>query len=232
MNDSQPTPQDPINGVEEGEKTPKKEARLLPISRSGGCLLVLGLVLIIAAGIAYQWALNSGLEKLPLKIESVSPTPEERIRLKDAWQAAQSAKDLVLSTSDWSLLMVIIIEDAITKEGLLPGSSISLSTSPEDLLDLRLSLGFPEEGRAPPPYAGRFINIQGTGNIAIEDGEITRFEAVYYRWGSVFDTENLSGETGIEVGSRLLAILEDLVFDINLTTLERIPEDRIRITWE
>lgn len=205
---------------------------MLPISRSGGCLLVLGLVLIIAAGIAYQWAINSGLEKLPLNIEITAPSAEERTRLHEEWQDAQEAKELVLPTADWSLLLLVLIEDSIAEETLLPGSSISLATSAEDLLELRLSLGFPDEGRAPPPYAGRFINLQGTGTITVEGGEVTVFDTVYYRWGSVFDTEELRGEAGIEVGARLLSILEDLVLDIDLTALERIDDDQILITWE
>jgi len=201
------------------------------------CLKMLGLdalalVLIIAAAIAYQWALNSGLQKLPLDIETVSASAEEVELVRAKWRAAQADGELTLSVRDWSLLNQNLIEESIEKGKLLEGSSISIGRSADDWLVLKLSLGFPRDGEAPAPYAGRFINVQATGSITIEDGQVTSFDTVYYRWGSVFDSEDLKGEVAVEVGGRLLSILNDLILEVDLDHLKVLDDGRIRVTWE
>ena len=115
---------------------------------------------------------------------------------------------------------------------MLEGSSISIGRSADDWLVLKLSLGFPRDGEAPAPYAGRFINVQATGSITIEDGQVTSFDTVYYRWGSVFDSEDLKGEVAVEVGGRLLSILNDLILEVDLDHLKVLDDGRIRVTWE
>ena len=232
MNDSQPHFEEPIDPPEDGELSPATRGPLLPISRSGGCLIVLALVLIIAAAIAYQWALNSGLQKLPLDIETVSASAEEVELVRAKWRAAQADGELTLSVRNWSLLNQNLIEESIEKGKLLEGSSISIGRSADDWLVLKLSLGFPRDGEAPAPYAGRFINVQATGSITIEDGQVTSFDTVYYRWGSVFDSEDLKGEVAVEVGGRLLSILNDLILEVDLDHLKVLDDGRIRVTWE
>ncbi len=161
--------------------------------RCCGCLAVLGVVVMIGAGIAIKLGIDGAFEVSPLEMPTVERSKLETESIIARFKVA-SGEPIELTPDE----LTVIVNHALQSEDATVGelSKFYCGSTPEGLLELMLTIQTPEGGPFFIP-AGRFMNVHLIGIVEINQGEVVAAELATFRFGSLYNKSDFTPESSV-----------------------------------
>ena len=178
--------QDPAHANGDGWESPG-DAALTPPEPKGlftplrccGCLAIVGVFAIVGIAFAAKLFLDQTFPRAPIEVPKIESTPEERSEVQDRVDSALDANgEIRLTPRDLTLLVDSFVGE--TPMFIEDTARFHCDATEDGYLRMRFTGQFIEDAQF---IGGRFLNVEFTGNLTIEDGEVTSAEVASFAIG-------------------------------------------------